>query len=85
MEPYYHRDEIIILTTLGRNPRIGDVVLLHHGNMEKIKRIIRIEPDGLYVRGDNLVASTDSRTFGLLSHSSVKARAVWPNRRPPKI
>ena len=58
--------------------KIGDVVILFHDGLEKIKRIDHIDGEKLYVLGDNPVMSTDSRQFGLVERSQVLARIVWP-------
>jgi nickel-type superoxide dismutase maturation protease len=58
--------------------RRGDVVILSHNAMEKIKRIDQIDGDELYVLGDNLAASTDSRQFGWIDRKQVLARVIWP-------
>lgn len=58
--------------------KIGDVVILFHDGLEKIKRIDRIDGERLYVLGDNPEASTDSRQFGLVDREQVLARVVWP-------
>jgi len=57
---------------------IGDVVILFHDGLEKIKRIDHIDGEKLYVLGDNPVASTDSRQFGFVDRSQVLARVIWP-------
>lgn len=65
-------------------PRIGSVVLAadpRNPRRELIKRVIRIGPSGIELRGDNLAASTDARTFGLVPAGAVEWRAVlryWP-------
>ncbi len=58
--------------------RIGDVVILWHDGLEKIKRIDHVEDGKLYVLGDNPDASTDSRDFGLIDRAQVLARIIWP-------
>lgn len=58
--------------------KIGDVVILFHDGLEKIKRIDRIDGEKLYVLGDNPVVSTDSRQFGFVNRNQVLARIVWP-------
>ena len=58
--------------------RIGDVVILLHDGLEKIKRIDHVEGDKLYVLGDNGADSTDSRQFGAIDRQYVIARVIWP-------
>jgi membrane-associated phospholipid phosphatase len=56
----------------------GDVVLIKHGGLEKVKRIKQLKDDRVFVEGDNQAHSTDSRTFGWLHRSTVAARVIWP-------
>lgn len=58
--------------------REGDVVIVRHGGLEKIKRLQQINDDHIYVTGDNQAHSTDSRSFGWLHNSAVRGRVVWP-------
>lgn len=58
--------------------RDGDIIVLFHDGREKIKRISRVEDGQVYVLGDNPDCSTDSRHFGWLSASVIKAKVVWP-------
>lgn len=58
--------------------RVGDVVILRYGGLEKLKRIACIKGSKLYVVGDNLADSTDSRQFGWVDRSAVIARVFWP-------
>jgi len=77
MSPYLTPGKIVF----GWRPKrlkIGDVVILFHDGLEKIKRIDRIDGESLYVLGDNPEASTDSRQFGLVDRNQVLARIVWP-------
>jgi hypothetical protein len=66
-----------------RRHKPGHVIIFLHDSKEKIKRIDHIEENGeLYVLGEHPAVSTDSRTFGSIDPSAVKARVVWPRTRP---
>ena len=56
----------------------GDVVIVSHDGLEKIKRIEKQQGDLLYLLGDNPASSTDSRTFGWVQASTIVAKVVWP-------
>lgn len=59
----------------------GQVVVLEHEGLEKIKRVSRVRDGRVFVVGDNLSASTDSRHFGWLSYEAVRGRVVYPRFR----
>ena len=66
---------------VGRDTRElqpGDVVIVSHDGVEKIKRIERQQGDLIYLLGDNASASTDSRDFGWLPAKTIIAKVVWP-------
>lgn len=57
----------------------GDVVIILHNGLEKIKRVADIDAeDRLYVLGDNQGQSTDSRAFGWIEAQQVLAKVIWP-------
>ena len=56
----------------------GDIVIVSHNGMEKIKRIERQQGDLLYLLGDNPTKSTDSRSFGWVQADTIVAKVVWP-------
>lgn len=58
--------------------RKGDMVILSHEGIEKIKRINRVEGEKLYILGDNAAESTDSRHFGWVDRAQVLGRVIWP-------
>jgi nickel-type superoxide dismutase maturation protease len=65
---------------------LGDIVVFERPNQFDIKRILRIEADGVFVQGDNDQVSTDSRTYGLIPHDNVIGVAtyrLWP--KPGRI
>jgi len=76
MAPTLHPGKLVFIWRWGYKPRVNDIVIIKHNGLEKIKRITRIEPQGLYVRGDNALASTDSRHFGIVPFESVMGKAI---------
>lgn len=80
MAPRLSSGKIVIASPLLRKLKPGQVVILEHHGKEKIKRIERIDPDkgNLFVIGDNLEASSDSRHFGWITRKAVRGRVFWP-------
>ncbi|HEU4914584.1 MAG TPA: S26 family signal peptidase [Candidatus Saccharimonadales bacterium] len=78
MEPSLRAGAVVVVR--GRTDAIapGDVVVIKHGGLEKVKRVRFVNGNRLFVIGDNQENSTDSRTFGWLYLSAVKGRIVWP-------
>jgi phage repressor protein C with HTH and peptisase S24 domain len=77
MAPSLHAGQLVI----GRQTRElqpGDVVIVSHEGLEKIKRIERQQGDLIYLLGDNADASTDSRNFGWVHAKTIIAKVVWP-------
>ena len=79
MAPKLRPGQLIIATSIFRKLRPGDVVFVERDNKQFIKRIERVEQDKLFVIGDNLPASTDSRHFGWLKKEDVIAKVFRPN------
>ena len=77
MLPTYKQGEIVVGSTNVADVQVGDVVMVEHDGLEKIKRVADKRPGEVYVLGDNPHASSDSRSFGWLSEKSVKAKIIW--------
>jgi nickel-type superoxide dismutase maturation protease len=65
----------------GTRLRVGDVVVARRPDrpqLEIIKRIRSIDAAGaLFLAGDNVAQSTDSRDFGAVPRSQIVARVRW--------
>lgn len=81
MVPTLVPDDRIIIR-YGKSFSVGDLIIFKRDDHTEIKRVERIEDDGLFVVGDNDLMSLDSRTYGLISPDSVIGRAIarlWPH------
>jgi len=63
-------------------PCVGQVVILLHDGLEKIKRVQQVRPGQIFVVGDHAAHSTDSRTFGWVDIAQVRGRVIWPRGLP---
>lgn len=79
MSPKLTAGQLLLATPIFRRLHPGQVVIIEHEGKQKVKRIERITKDKVFVIGDNLEASTDSRHFGWLEERAVVARVFWPN------
>ncbi len=78
MQPTLRAGQLVLATKFFKSLQPGQLVVVHHQGLEKIKRLERIRGQRIFVVGDNLRASLDSRSFGWLPISSVRARVFWP-------
>jgi type IV secretory pathway protease TraF len=65
-----------------RRVKPGQVVVVEHEGIEKIKRVTEIKGGKVFLLGDHPETSTDSRHFGWLPRDLVKAVIVWPRTDP---
>lgn len=71
---------------------VGDIVALRDpGEPSRllVKRVVRLEPRGVTVRGDNASASRDSREFGVVPLELLAGRVLHRyadrGRQPPGV
>ena len=83
MAPTYVAGERLTIVRRVRAVRVGDVVVTpdpREGQRLLLKRCVAREGASLDLRGDNPLASTDSRDFGPVEASRVRwlvARSSW--------
>jgi nickel-type superoxide dismutase maturation protease len=78
MSPRLRPGQLLLAVRFVRRLHPGQVVIIQHDGKEKVKRIERIEDNKIFVIGDNLLASTDSRHFGWLKRREIIGRVIWP-------
>ena len=69
MEPSLHDGDIVI--AYRKKPTIGDIVIAKVKGREVIKRMTNQSPTALFLQGDNVGASTDSRQYGAVPNTSL--------------
>ena len=76
MWPTLHDGEMVDAVQ-GSSPVVGDIVVAKHPfkKINVIKRVKRIEKDGIFIEGDNPdpIGSEDSHNFGLVLNSAIIA------------
>ncbi|PSO50750.1 MAG: nickel-type superoxide dismutase maturation protease [Cyanobacteria bacterium SW_9_44_58] len=76
------QEEVLIDPKIDPNqlPKAGDIVVAKHPkqeNLQVIKRVISVSEDGsLFLEGDNLKESTDSRVFGTVKLEQIVGRVT---------
>lgn len=89
MEPTLREGDRVVSRAGGRPVAPGDVVVARRPDrpgLLVVKRVVRREPDGWWLEGDNPAESDDSRLFGTVPDRLVLARVVarvWP--RPHRL
>ena len=89
MEPTLADGDRLLCRDLSarRPPRVGDVVVARRPDrldLLLVKRVVRRDPEGWWLEGDNPAASDDSRVFGPVPDALMLGRAVvrwWPRPR----
>lgn len=80
MSPTLTSNQIVIASSLANDFGVGDVVMIRHDGLEKIKRISAVDGTTVTVTGDNATRSTDSRHFGAISTDALLGKVIFPRR-----
>lgn len=72
------RPGVIVFGVRPSRVHPGDVVIIRHDNLDKVKRVKDIQTGKVFLTGDNYLQSTDSRDFGWLDVQAVIAKVIWP-------
>ena len=75
------RDELVIRYDTGYDS--GDIIVFTRNGQYDIKRVESVTDEGVFVLGDNEVASLDSRSYGRIDPASVIGKAIF--RLRPKL
>jgi len=79
MEPTYSEGMIIWIYTwayLFSKPKIGDIVVVKAAGKSLLKRILKIDNEGIVVGGDNQADSLDSRKLGKIKFSQLIGKVL---------
>ena len=80
MEPALRAGDWIVVSSISRPPRVGEIVLVRDPRDPEnvmLKRVAAVAEGACTVLGDRLDESTDSRTFGPVPFANVLARALF--------
>ncbi|HUC95365.1 MAG TPA: S26 family signal peptidase [Candidatus Saccharimonadia bacterium] len=66
----------IVLAWKSKNYSVNDIVIFSLNNREIIKRISDMNHNLVYVLGDNLKSSIDSRKFGWINLEDIKYKII---------
>ena len=80
MEPALRAGDWIVVSSLGRPPRVGEIVLVRDPREPEnlmLKRVAGVANGACTVLGDRPEGSTDSRTFGPVPLANVLGHALF--------
>ena len=80
MEPEIKNEQQVLISNLPylfQKPQINDIVAFENGKDILIKRIKKINNGKIFVLGDNLKDSLDSRNFGLISFNKILGKVIY--------
>lgn len=74
--PYLNPGQIVVGHGFFRAIKPRDIVIIEHDGKEKIKRVLEVHDEMIFVVGDNSAESTDSRHFGELPITCIRAKVL---------
>ena len=76
MEPGIPEGSLVIYNRLVKSYEENDIVIVQMEGTSILKRIDTIEEDRVYLLGDNLSESVDSRTFGWAEMEQIRGKVI---------
>lgn len=76
MEPEIPEGSLVIYNRLVKSYEENDIVIVQMEGTSILKRIDTIEEDRVYLLGDNLSESVDSRTFGWVEMEQIRGKVI---------
>ena len=76
MEPGIPEGSLVIYNRLVKSYEENDIVIVQMEGTSILKRIDTIEEDRVYLLGDNLSESVDSRTFGWVEMEQIRGKVI---------
>lgn len=87
MEPEYKNGSVVLISknVVKYGLKRGDVIMAFdpRDGRRILKRVAEISARGIFLRGDDLSKSTDSRTFGLVQKENIIGKVIM--RSPKRI
>lgn len=79
MEPTLHSGDYVFVNKWHRKLNVGEIIVLRHPleGIYIVKRIKSIDNNAIYVVGDNLNQSEDSRKFGSVDKSRLLGKVMF--------
>lgn len=77
MQPTLYPSQDVLSFNWFIKPKVGDIVVVKVDGKEMVKRIQKVDDRKIFVYGDNLKESTDSRDFGPVSIDKVVGRVIY--------
>lgn len=78
MFPTLKQGQNVLVWCWFGKPKIGDIVVIRKENLDMVKRVSKIDDrhNNVFVVGDNLDKSTDSRNFGPISTLKIVGKVI---------
>lgn len=76
MDPGIPEGSLVIYNRLAKSYEENDIVIAQVEGTSILKRIDMIEEGRVYLLGDNLPESVDSRTFGWVEMEQIKGKVI---------
>jgi phage repressor protein C with HTH and peptisase S24 domain len=83
MKPTLKPDKLVAVSRRLKL-KTGVIVVAKVDGRDVVKRIAKLKHDKVFLVGDNLINSHDSRNYGWLNQDKIIGRVIWP-RLPLRV